>query len=112
MSLLSSFEGGFSGLIATLTANGLTPAAALSAAKNLVGGTKNTVVPMISTMLADYNQPNVVEDELTKILEVSGLSNTAIAAIEPLPAACAAAAKDPTQMSALLSLVQNIENQL
>lgn len=107
-----SFFSGLSNAISQLTAAGLSPSAALAAAKNLFGGTKATVVPMLATLLADYNEPSVVEDELTKILEVTGLSNTSIAAIETLPAACAAAAKDPTQMSALLQLVQNIENQL
>lgn len=110
MSFLTSLSGG----ISTLIASGLTPAQAVSAVSSLFGGVKNTVTPMLSNTLANYDTPAFVANELNLILQVQNINDypAAVAAIKTLPTACAAAQANPAAMSALLALVQNIENQL
>lgn len=105
MSLLTSINGALS----ALTGAGLSSSDAATAVGALFGSVAAQIKPYLAVIVANPSNAQLVQDNVNKILEVSGLPALVMPLINALPAA-AAAATTPTGIEALYSLVSNIES--
>lgn len=92
------------------------PASVISATETAVSGffsaLKSQVTTMLNTIVTNYTDPAVVANMVMQLKELSNLSQTSKIMVGTLPALAAAAAADPTKLSALLQVSNTIATQL
>jgi hypothetical protein len=105
-----SFLPGLSSAFTTLTSLGLTPAQAASGVQSLFGGASSAAKPMLAVIAGSYTNAAVVQDEVTKLMEIPNLPASAAPLIGTLGAEAAAAASNPAAgLANLMTIINDIE---
>lgn len=98
----------------TLVSAGLPVTTAQSVLTTLMGNSAGAAEkPLLDQIVAEYQTPAVVQDLVTKALEVSNLSAIASSSLSQLPVLAAVATANPvTGLGPFMSMIGTIEKEL